>query len=75
MITNISDKQFAAFIVSKQKALACSDAELARVLAVSRPTIGRWKNGTTAPHPLARQAVVTTLDDLLEYATTPPGGW
>jgi hypothetical protein len=37
------------------------DLELARMLRVSRPTIGRWAWGESAPHPLGRKPVFVML--------------
>jgi len=41
--------------------LELDDLELARELKVSRPTIGRWARGESAPHPLGRGPVLATL--------------
>lgn len=41
--------------------LELGDLELANALKVSRPTIGRWERGESAPHPLARRPVFMTL--------------
>jgi transcriptional regulator with XRE-family HTH domain len=46
--------------------LELDDLELARELRVSRPTIGRWVRGESAPHPLARQPVLSTLISIAE---------
>jgi len=41
--------------------LELEDAELARMLKVSQPTIGRWKRGDSAPHHLGREPVFRIL--------------
>ncbi len=38
-----------------------SEAELARHLKVSVPTIGRWAKGESAPHPLGREVILAAL--------------
>ncbi len=52
---------YAQFLRAAQSALDASDVELARFFQVSHPTIGRWTRGYSAPHPLARKAVVKGL--------------
>lgn len=54
---------FAKLIGAAQLVLEINDRELAHRLGVSRPTINRWANGDTAPHPIARQGVVSELKD------------
>ena len=41
--------------------LELGDLELANALKLSRPSIGRWERGESAPHPLARRPVFMTL--------------
>jgi len=55
---------FAKLIESAQLVLEIDDRELARRLGVSRPTIGRWARGETAPHPIGRQGVLRELKDV-----------
>jgi DNA-binding transcriptional regulator YiaG len=52
---------FADLIKSAQKVLELEDDELADRLGVSRPTIGRWVRGETAPHPIGRPGVLRVL--------------
>lgn len=63
---------FQTYIICAQTVLDCSDADLSRMLRVSRPTIGRWKTGASAPHPLGQQAVATTLNALMEATRNSP---
>lgn len=44
-----------------QAILELQDEELAELFQVSRPTIGRWRNGEAAPHPIGRKAVFNSL--------------
>lgn len=54
---------FAAFIVASQKGLGLTDQAFATMIAVSRSTIGRWKTGRTAPHPIAQHAIIKVLEE------------
>jgi DNA-binding transcriptional regulator YdaS (Cro superfamily) len=38
-----------------------SDEDVARKFAMSRPSVNRWKNGRTAPHPAVRRPVYAWL--------------
>lgn len=44
-----------------QRALEASDEELRLLLRVSRPTIGRWARGDSAPHRFGRKPVLECL--------------
>jgi len=55
---------FSEFVRYAQSLLELDDAELSGRLRVSRPTIGRWVRGQSAPHPLGQSAVIQTLADL-----------
>lgn len=52
---------FARVFRHAQSVLGKSDLQLSHLFKVSRPTIGRWSRGVTAPHPLLRKAVYETL--------------
>ncbi len=41
--------------------IVLSEDELARKFSVSRPSINRWKNGRSAPHPAMRKHVYAWL--------------
>jgi transcriptional regulator with XRE-family HTH domain len=59
-----SDGERASFAQLFQRAQALleqEDAELATLFKVSRPTIGRWARGESAPHPLGRKPVFMSL--------------
>lgn len=58
----VADKhQFGGFFDRVVTLLELSDDELASLMLVSRPTVGRWKRGDAAPHPLARASVFEAL--------------
>jgi hypothetical protein len=56
-------ERFAELLESAQIVLEVEDEELADRLGVSRPTIGRWVRGETAPHPIGRPGVLLELAD------------
>lgn len=58
--------EFSRLFDYAQLVLEIDDLELARILRVSRPTIGRWTRGESAPHPIGRRSVLTTLAKLAE---------
>jgi len=55
---------FAGLITRAQDVLEAEDDELADRLGVSRPTIGRWERGETAPHPIGRPGVLRVLANM-----------
>jgi hypothetical protein len=58
--------EFSRLFDHAQLVLEIDDLELARILRVSRPTIGRWTRGESAPHPIGRGSVFATLAKLAE---------
>jgi len=58
--------EFSRLFDRAQSVLEVDDTELARALKVSRPTIGRWARGDSAPHPIGRRPVLMTLAELAE---------
>lgn len=52
---------FGDLIRVSQKLLEISDAEMARILKVSRPTIGRWVRSETMPHELTQHSINAEL--------------
>ena len=59
------DALFQSLLTDARSMLELEDAELAKMLQVSRPTINRWVSGRTAPHPLARRAVIDALSKVI----------
>ncbi|MFM5906286.1 MAG: hypothetical protein ACKOPO_01645 [Novosphingobium sp.] len=57
---------FGATFRLSQKVLEKSDLEMSRLFKVSRPTVGRWSRGITAPHPMMRRAVYELLQSQLQ---------
>ena len=57
---------FADFIQASQKALGMTDTEFARFLRVSRSTIGRWRTGQSAPHPIGQPAIIQAIELLMQ---------
>lgn len=58
--------EFSRLFDRAQSILEVDDTELARALRVSRPTIGRWARGDSAPHPIGRGAVLLSLAEFAE---------
>lgn len=57
-------EDFAKLFSRAQTVLELDDLALARMFRVSRPTIGRWTRGASAPHPFGRKAVFESLVDV-----------
>jgi hypothetical protein len=55
------EKDFAQLFGVAQRILRLDDLKMSTLLKVSRPTVGRWTRGVSAPHPLARKAIFATL--------------
>jgi hypothetical protein len=43
------------------RVLGKTDLQMSVLFKISRPTVGRWTRGVTAPHPILRKAVFDTL--------------
>jgi hypothetical protein len=43
------------------RVLGKTDLQMSGLFKISRPTVGRWARGVTAPHPILRKAVFDTL--------------
>ncbi len=56
-----ADVDFGGLVNAAQRLLALDDGDMARMLKVSRPTIGRWIRRSSSPHPLARGAIFEAL--------------
>jgi len=56
--------EFSRLFDRAQSVLEVDDTELSRTLRVSRPTIGRWARGDSAPHPIGRGPVLLSLAEL-----------
>jgi hypothetical protein len=69
-------KEFSRLFAHSLSVLEVDDATLARMFRVSRPTIGRWARGDSAPHPIGRKPVFDQLINLarlkLKYYTAEP---
>jgi DNA-binding transcriptional regulator YiaG len=57
-------EEFTRIFVLSQKVLELDDSALARMFRVSRPTIGRWARGESAPHPIGRRPVFESFIDV-----------
>ncbi len=52
---------FARLFHKAQRVLELDDTEVARALQISRPTVGRWARGESAPHALGRKPALMWL--------------
>ena len=53
--------EFTTLFGEAAMALELTDAQLARKFRISRPTVGRWIRGESAPHSLGRKSVFNVL--------------
>ncbi len=56
-----TEYDFGGLVKAAQQLLELDDSDMAAMLKVSRPTIGRWIRGISSPHPLGRRAIFETL--------------
>lgn len=56
-----SRQEFTELFKDAMLILEFTDEELARMFKISRPTVGRWARGHSAPHPLGHKAVFDVL--------------
>lgn len=55
------DDTFAWIVENGARLLKLSDEQIANEFSCSRPTVGRWRNGVSAPHPALRPAIYAWL--------------
>jgi len=60
-----NDRLFQELFSQSQYLLEMQDLELAKFFRVSRPTIGRWAAGHSAPHPVMRKVIIDQLVELV----------
>ena len=65
-----NDELFTELFQEAANELGMSDAELAEKLRVSRPTVTRWKEGRSLPHPAIRPPIFIWLTQLIEVKGT-----
>lgn len=65
-MSDISRSEFCQAFAQAQLALGYSDVILAKIFQISRPTVGRWARGETAPHPIGRKPILEALARHLE---------
>ena len=56
-IKHSNDDEFKQIIADSITLLRLTDYEASLIFDVSRPTVTRWKNGRTVPHPAMREAL------------------
>lgn len=57
----VDKDDFARLFHKAQRILELDDTEVARALQISRPTVGRWARGESAPHALGRKPALQWL--------------
>jgi len=55
------DAVFRSLLARSAEILRLLDKDIARELDASRPTVTRWKNGNSSPHPLIRRHMYARL--------------
>jgi len=61
MLDTNDEPAFRAFLGDARVILEKSEGDIADFLTVSRPTLNRWINGRSTPHPLMRPVVVSKI--------------
>lgn len=56
------DATFQALLAQGIESLQLVDKDIAHAFTVSRPTVTRWRNGESAPHPALRKPVFDWLE-------------
>lgn len=54
-------QHFCQQFANAQSQLRMTDLELAQLFQVSLPTIGRWRKGEAAPHPVCHELILEAL--------------
>jgi predicted nucleic acid-binding protein len=54
-------EDFGRLFAKAQRILELDDFAVSRALQISRPTVGRWARGDSAPHPLGRRPALLWL--------------
>jgi hypothetical protein len=63
---NLRDDQFFLDIFREAKVLLeLKEADISKVLLVSRPTVNRWTNGKNLPHPAMRKPIFDWISEEL----------
>lgn len=60
---SVQSAEFGELIQYSQRLLEMSDVQMASLLKVARPTIGRWSRGESTPARLMASAVLLTIAD------------
>lgn len=58
---SLTDSEFQSILINGMEELDLNDEDCARLLDVSRPTITRWRNGSTAPLRAMRRLLYEVL--------------
>lgn len=64
-VNSEDDGLFQALFSKTRQLLELDDSHLSKLLQVSKPTLYRWSEGRSAPHPFARHAVLYAIAGLV----------
>jgi predicted XRE-type DNA-binding protein len=62
-----TENQFCEAFAVSIAALQMTDNQVAQLFQISRPTVGRWARGDTAPHPIGRKIAIEALHTVVCY--------
>lgn len=62
LVHQIDDNEFKKMLLVRLHKF--TDAEVARVIEISKPTVARWREGKNIPHPAVRSLLIRILDEL-----------
>lgn len=60
------DQEFRSILSEAMKRLSLSDDDIAGALLVSRPTVNRWLEGKSEPHPAMRRPIYAWIIKLVQ---------
>lgn len=63
-IAGAEEVEFRELLLQSMKSLKLLDKDIALEFDMSRPSVNRWKNGRTVPHPTIRKIVYRYLEQL-----------
>lgn len=61
---NLERQEFSQLFSYSISTLELDQETVARKFKISRPTVSRWRTGTSAPHQLGRKPVFTTFEKM-----------
>ena len=59
-----NDAEFQSFLIHSMFELKLKNSDLTKQFGVSKPTVNRWLNGKSAPHPAVRKYIIEYLEHI-----------